>query len=147
MSNDSEQKKITQDNRPASTYLHPRVYEAIIGLALLYVVSAWACFATTGGYATYSVAVVTYFFIIVIAVPALIWVTWRHQRAAGDASRRADAEQGMSFRRWASDLFSTWDDKLSGTQAAVLTLLPIAAVAFGMLAIGIVFSVVRGSMT
>jgi hypothetical protein len=139
--------QVTQDNQPVSTYLHPRIYEAIVGLALLYVVSAWACFATTGGYATYTVAVVTYFFIVVTAVPTLIWLSWRHQRPPSDATKRANAEQNMSFYDWATHAFSTSRDRLKGSEAAVLTLLPIAAVAFGMLAIGIVFSVVSGSMT
>lgn len=137
---------LVRHNRPVSTYLHPRVYEAIIGLALLFVVSAGAFFATTGGYAAYAVVVVAGFFSVVISVQLLIWLTWRRNRAT-DAAAWAEEEHAMSFRDWASSRFATQQSNFSGAEAAAQALLPIAAVAVGMLAIGIVFCIVSSSMT
>ena len=47
-----------------------------------------------------------------------------------------------SFRSWASREFDTWQYRLKGGDAAAEALLPIAAIAFGMTAIGIVAHVV-----
>jgi len=44
-----------------------------------------------------------------------------------------------SFRAWATSNFETGQDRLSGAQAAVHILLPIAAAALGMTAFGIIF--------
>ena len=137
---------LARHNRPVSTYLHPRVYEAIAGLFALFALAAWICFATTGGYAAYAVFVVTGLFVVAIAIPVLIWRTWVRNRPANELTARADEEHAESFQDWASSTFATWDDRLSGYDAATLTLLPIAAVAFGMVAIGAVFWIVSASV-
>jgi hypothetical protein len=45
----------------------------------------------------------------------------------------------ISFHDWRSGDFAVWDSKLRGTHAAIDMLLPLAAVAFGLTALGIVF--------
>jgi hypothetical protein len=45
----------------------------------------------------------------------------------------------ISYRDWKIGDFAVWGSKLRGTQAAIDMLLPLAAVAFGLTALGIVF--------
>jgi hypothetical protein len=45
----------------------------------------------------------------------------------------------MSFHDWRIGDFAVWDSKLHGMHAAIDMLLPLAAVAFGLTALGIVF--------
>jgi hypothetical protein len=47
-----------------------------------------------------------------------------------------------SFRNWASCEFDTWQYRLNAGNAAVEVLLPIAAIAFGMTAFGVVLYLV-----
>jgi hypothetical protein len=47
--------------------------------------------------------------------------------------------EAISFRDWQSGDFAVWGSRLRGTDAAIDLLLPLAAVAFGLTAIGIVF--------
>jgi hypothetical protein len=45
----------------------------------------------------------------------------------------------ISFRDWRAGNFAVWGGRVSGTNAAIDMLLPLAAVALGLTAIGIVF--------
>jgi hypothetical protein len=45
------------------------------------------------------------------------------------------------LREWASGEFDTWQGQLKGANAAVEILLPVTAMAVGMIALGIVFYV------
>jgi hypothetical protein len=110
--------------------LHPLVYMAIVGLALWFILSVWG-FATDG-YTDYLLAVVSGFIFIAVALPYALWRVWR--RAQSDAVRR----DRTPFHEWASGEFDTWQDRVTGANAAVQILLPLAAVAFGMTAFGIV---------
>jgi len=112
--------------------LHPRVYAAIIALALWLVVSAWAFFGGAD-YDGITLVVVTGLFVVAIAIPALLWLTWRRndEHAADDAA--------PSFHEWRACELATWTGRHDATQSAIEVLLPIAAVAFGMTAIGLVF--------
>jgi high-affinity Fe2+/Pb2+ permease len=136
-----------RQGQPASDHLHPLVYKGIVALAVWFVASAWVCFGTTGGYAAYSVVVVAGFFIIVIAIPLLLWITWRRHRVVDSATAAAEMEQSESFRDWSSRIFVARHSQLSGREATVQALLPIAAVAIGMMSIGAVFWIVESSVT
>lgn len=118
---------------PPSDHLHPGVYIAIASLVLLFVVSAFVSFA--GREADYLLAVVTGFFVIVMAIPYLLWRVWRRH---GDVKPAA----GERLQDWAAGDLETWQSRLTGRAAATQVLLPIAAVAFGMTAIGIVLLLV-----
>jgi hypothetical protein len=123
---EAEPNVAVQDN------LHPAVYAAIIGLALWLVVSAWVFFGGAD-YDGITLVVVTGLFVVAIGIPVLLWRTWQ---------RRADHSDDApvpSFRDWRSGEFATWTGRHAATGAAIETLLPIAAVAFGMTAIGLVF--------
>jgi hypothetical protein len=71
------------------------------------------------------------FFLIFVALPTTLWLAWR---------RNTDPNEQHSyvtpFREWLSHPFVTWTGGISGREAAMQILLPIAAVAFGF---GLVF--------
>ena len=98
------------------------------------VLSIWVLFGN-GSYVGLTLAVVTFFFVVALGVPALIWLTWRHH--GGDAEHGATDEP---FREWAARDFPTWTGGLNGRAAATQILLPIMAVAIGMTVFGLVYA-------
>ena len=120
---------------PISDSLHPLVNMAIIGLVLMFVAAVWMFF-DSGLYEAWLDVVVTGLFVIAIAVPALLWLTWR--RNADDA--RDDSH--LSFRDWAVGDFDTFTGRVKGASATAEVLLPIAAVAVGMTVLGLVFHII-----
>ena len=121
-------------NRPVNDELHPLVYKTIIGLTIWLVLSIWALF-DRGTYIGLVLGIITLFFVIVTAIPLVLWQAWRRVAAANGTHRDVDA-----FRDWASHEFVTLTERLSGKQAAIQILLPLAAVAFGMTIFGLVFN-------
>jgi hypothetical protein len=76
-------------------------------------------------------------------------VLWR----AGVAARRRNAEPGEAgetpsetLATWLRGRFDTWTDIERPSTAAVEILLPLAAVAFGLTALGIVFQLTRAGV-
>ncbi len=120
-------------NRPTNDELHPLIYRAIIGLTIWLVLSVWALFSR-GAYTGLTLSVITVFFIILLGIPVLLWLTWR---------RNIDPNERHGyvapFGEWLSYPFATWTGGIGGSEAATQILLPIAAVAFGMTIFGLVF--------
>lgn len=118
-------------NRPISTRLHPLVYLAAVGLGLWFVVAVWVVFS---GYPDMELPlwVVSGLFLIAVAIPSAIWLTWW---------RHGDAQGGKAppLRDWAAGDFETAQGRRKAATAAVEMLLPIAAAAFGMTVLGIIF--------
>ncbi len=112
--------------------LHPLVYKGVAGLALWFVLSVWVLF-DRGPYMPLTIAAITGFFIIVVAIPTLIWLTWRKSTRA-----RPLPGQDRSFLDWTHHEFQTWTGPLSGREAATQIILPIAAVSLGITAFGLV---------
>ncbi|MFE0017117.1 hypothetical protein ACFWXH_19870 [Mesorhizobium sp. NPDC059054] len=113
--------------------LHPNVYYALIGLAALYVVSAWIGFAGSG-YTDYLLMIMTGFIAVSVILPLSAWHT-RHayrQRTGQDKGRKVPR-----FKDWKSEEIGIDRGRMSGADATLEILLPIAAVAFGMLAFAI----------
>jgi len=117
---------------PVYDGLHPRIYAIIIALAVWLLMSAWLFFGGLG-YDDMLLTVVTGLFVVSIGIPVLLWLTWRRNADHGDDG------PAPSFRDWRSGEFATWTGRHVASGAAIETLLPIAAVAFGMTAIGLVF--------
>lgn len=111
--------------------LHPLVYKTVAGLTLWLVLSIWVLFSGAS-YTSLNLSVITFFFLILLAIPTLLWMTWR--RNADDVSDDTEA-----FREWIAASFSAGNGKLSGREAALQILLPIAGAAFGMTIFGLVF--------
>ncbi len=122
-----------QDDHATHDGLHPLIYRSMIGLTIWLVLSVWVFF-NTGAYGGLTLAVITLFFLIIVAIPVVIWKSWQHN--APPKETRTTAE---SFPAWASQEFSTWTGKLSGREAAAQILLPIAAVSIGMTVFGLVY--------
>ena len=123
----------TAPRPPTHDALHPLVYRAIIALMIWLVLSIWVFF-DHGAYVGLTLAVITIFFVIAAAIPLLIWKTWQHN--APPADTRPEDE---SFGTWKEEEFTTWTGKLTGREAAMQTLLPIAAVSIGMFVFGLVY--------
>ena len=122
-------KDIIPYRQPASDCLHPFVCLALIGTALLFALGAWS-FASDR-YTDYLLVIVTGFALIAVGLPVIL------SRVGGE--RLFHARPTPSFREWARGEFDTWQDRVSGANAAIEILLPLSAIAIGMIAIGIVF--------
>lgn len=119
---------------PTSDRLHPLVYKAAVGLVLCFAVSAWVFFDRRNDIAEL-LGFVSFLLLIAVVLPLVLWRVWREQQPdAVDDSR--------PFRLWASGDFRVWGGQLKGSHAAVDALLPLASVALGLTALGIVFAVV-----
>jgi hypothetical protein len=124
-----------KQDRPISDSLHPLVNIAIIGLVLMFVAAVWVFF-DSGPYEAWLDVVVTGLFVIAIAIPTLLWLTWRRN---ADSARD---DSHLSFRDWAVGDFNTLTGPVKGANATAEVLLPIAAVAVGMTVLGLVFHII-----
>lgn len=112
---------------------HPGVFKAVIVLAALYVLAAWG-FAGHGG-TDMLLAVVSGFFVLSAGLVSLLWRT-RQLNPRKDLGDRACEPD--SFGKWSHHDVETSTGPLRGSIATIETLLPIAAVAVGMVAFAIV---------
>jgi len=119
-------------NQPTTGTLHPRVYLALIALAVWFVLSAWGFGENTQ--TAYLLVVVSGLGFVAVAIPCVLW-RMAYRRAADSADNDASTR---SFRDWATQEFEIWQDHVSGLNAAIEVLTPIAAVAFGMTGVAIV---------
>jgi hypothetical protein len=118
--------------RPVTSILHPRVWALLIGFATWFALAVWS-FAG-GGLSNYLLVIVSGFIFVVVALQLILSRVGRTGGAAKTRSR-------LSLRDWAVRDFETWQGRLSGAEAAVQILLPIAAAAVGMTAFGIAFHI------
>jgi hypothetical protein len=107
-----------------------------MGLALWFVVSAWVFFGSAF-HMGLILAIVCVLFIMAFGVPYILW-------RAGESARRSETnptEQSPEpLGAWIRTDFGTWTGNQSSVTAAVEILLPIAAVAVGIMALGIVWA-------
>ena len=123
----------SEHHPPIHDALHPLVYRTIIALAIWLVLSIWVFFGH-GAYVGLTLAMITVFFVVVVGIQLLIWKSWQHN------APRADTQpEDESFGAWKEDEFATWTGELTGREAAVQILLPIAAVSIGMFVFGLVY--------
>jgi hypothetical protein len=121
---------------PRTDELHPRIYSAVVGLTIWLVLSVWLLFSR-GSYEGLTLAVITLFFTVLVGIPILLWLTWRH-----NAAPHEHGDGSAPFDEWSAKTFETWTGDLSGRHASIQILLPIAAVAIGMTVFGLVFMLV-----
>ena len=130
---------------PAGSSLHPRVYSILIGLAAWFVLAIWL-FAG-GGLSDYLLFIVSGFIFVCIALTLILAsVTTVEKLPNGEPPQRQRSVR-QSFRNWALGTFRTWGGSLNGKQAMVQVLLPFAAAAVGMTAIGLLFHIVEHAAT
>ncbi len=122
-------------NRPVWNDLHPLVYAMACALVLLFIATIWAVFSGWA-YMRLVLWVVTGFFLMVMAIPLAMRLTWSSHRE-GDPP----PVERVGLREWMSGQLDTAQGRRKASDATIEMLLPIAAVAFGMIALGIVFVV------
>lgn len=117
--------------------IHPRIYAIAVGLVAWFALAAWILFdhgLGQRGEVSLPLAMMSFLFLMAVLLPWTLSRVWvRHRmREEGEPS---DA----GLRDWGLRDFSVWGAKIKGSHAAIDVLLPLAAVAFGLTAIGIVF--------
>jgi hypothetical protein len=88
---------------------------------------------------------------MVIAISTVLWRAGRKARSANAGSidssvAPAGAETPQTFGTWLHGEFATWTNQEKGSTAAVEILLPLAAVALGITALGIVLDLTRAGV-
>jgi hypothetical protein len=112
---------------------HPLVYKAAAGLVAWFVVAAWVLFDRQRD-TELPLVMVSVLLLIAILIPYSLWRVWRR-----DQEPRSVRENAGTFSDWAFGQVQVWQSQLKGTDAMIDMLLPLAAVAFGLTALGIVF--------
>ena len=110
-----EDKKSTTAMRPTTSWLHPRVYGAVIGLVAWFVVWVWS-FAGIG-VTDYLLFIVSGFIFIAVSLPLILSRVGRAQNATKDDAANGN-DKPASFRDWARWDFDTWQGRLTGAGAA-----------------------------
>lgn len=119
-------------NRPHRDQFHPLIYRVAGGLAVWFAVSAWILFDHRG-YIGLALTFISVLLLMALGIPLILWRQWwKYGRSKDD---RRDA---VSLRDWGSGDMDVWGARLHSADAAINMLLPLAAVAFGLTAIGIV---------
>ncbi len=130
--------------------LHPLVHKSAAGLLIWFVVAAWLLFSSAG-YLELLLAMVSVLVFMALAIPTVLWragaAARRSQDAAGAtiegaADSPADPPP-ITLRVWLRGQLTTWTDVEKPSTAAIEVLLPLAAVAFGFTAIGIMFQLAQ----
>src|SRR5262245_25903890 len=98
-------------NRARVDELHPRIYGAIIGLTLWLVLSIWLLFSRSS-YEGLTLAVITLFFIVLVAIPLLLWLTWRHNTPE-------QSDDAAPLSEWIASSFQTSTGGISGREASI----------------------------
>ena len=111
--------------------IHPAIYIAIAGLALLFIVCAGTFAAHNDSY--YLIAIACGFILAAIALPYQLWRVRRHGHDPRDISLSHRTLSG-----WLNADLDIWQGRIKGSDAAVAILLPIVAVAIGLLGLAIV---------
>ena len=125
-------RELVTHNKPVFDQLHPRVYAGAVGLVAWFALAAWILFDRQDDIGL-PLMMASVLLLVAVLIPlALAWV-WRTH---GVDDRHPDA---VTFREWRTGDFAVWGSRLHGTEAAIDMLLPLAAVAFGLTGIGIVF--------
>lgn len=134
----------------ASDHLHPLVHIAAAALLMWFVVAAWLLFGGAG-YIDLALAMISVLVFMALAIPAALLranVTAQRSNVAANATEEVDAAEktSESFGNWSRGQFATWTDHEKSSTATVEILLPLAAVAFGITALGIVFELTRAGV-
>jgi hypothetical protein len=126
-------RELANHNRATFEQLHPAVPKMAAGLVAWFVLMAWVFFDRQSVVGL-PLAFVTLLFVVVGLLLGAVYLVWQRHRPA-----HTRHPNEILFRDWSTGNFAVWDGKLHGGQAAIQILLPIAAAAFGLTAIGIVF--------
>jgi hypothetical protein len=132
MTTDANPNLKTELKRRATSVLHPRVWVLLVLFAGWFALAVWN-FAG-GGLSDYLLVIVSGFIFVVVTLQLILSRVGRRREAA-------EHDAKPSLRDWATFDFETRQGRLSGAEAALQILLPIAVAAVGMTAFGIVFHI------
>ena len=93
----SEDKKRTSTTRPKTNWLHPRVYAAVIGLVVWFVVWVWS-FAGVG-VTDYLLFIVSGFFFIAVSLPLILSMADQAKEAGEIMMKSAREVANAAVRR------------------------------------------------
>ncbi len=128
-------RELVAHNKPVFDQLHPAIYGAAVGLVAWFALSAWILFDRQSDIEL-PLAMVSVLLLVAVLLPWALSLVWKRHVMPHQHPTR------ISFHDWRAGDFAAWGSKLHGTDAAIDMLLPLAAVAFGLTAIGIVFLIV-----
>lgn len=128
-------------NKPVFDQLHPRIYAAAVGLIAWFALMAWVLFDRNVE-TSLSLIFVSVLFLVAVLVPWVMSLAWKKYQLPYERH-----PQQTSFKDWRDGDFAVWGAKLHGSHAVIDVLLPLIAVSLGLTAIGIVFVIVRASVT
>ena len=129
-----------QQRPPVTSRAHPGIYVIVIGLTIWFIAAAWS-FAGAG-VTNYLLFVVSGFLGVAIVLPLILFRVARARPSLQGHSPRGREQPPL--REWVHWDYDTWTGRLSGASAAAQILLPIAAAAIGMTAIGIAYRLAGG---
>jgi hypothetical protein len=126
-------RELVAHNKPVFDHLHPWVYAGAVGLVAWYALSAWILFDRQDDIGL-PLMMVSVLLLVAVLIPLALAFVWRRHREP-DSPRQG----AISFRDWRAGDFAVWGSRVHAWDAMIDLLLPLAAVAFGLTAIGIVF--------
>lgn len=129
-----------QQRPPVTSRAHPAIYTIVIALTVWFIAASWIF--SGHGLTNYLLVVVTGFLCVAIGLPLILF-----RVARARPSLQGRSPQGIEqppLRDWMRWRYDTWTGRLSGSNAATQILLPIAAAAIGMTAIGIAYRLAGG---
>ena len=138
---DAVSEPASRDRRPSGAF-HPLVFKLMAGLAAWFVLSSWA-FAG-GGATDLALTMVTFIFLVGVALPSLIGRIRQAHRMERPDDDESTTGRDTVFGNWIGDDVELWTGPVKGKLVTIETLLPIAAVAFGMTAFALVLHFVAG---
>jgi hypothetical protein len=118
--------------------LHPWIHRAAAALLIWFVMAAWLLFSGSG-YIDLALTMISVLVLMALVIPLALWRANVTSRTIEPKSQTLDA--------WLRGRFATWTGYEKGSTAAVEILLPLAAVAFGITALGIVLELTRTGVT
>ena len=125
------------DQIPAADRIHPLVYRAMAGLVMCLGFAAVA--VVVSGLAGIALTVIGILTLVAAVLLPELWLAWRRRGAADAASGEPN------FAEWLAGDFDIWQARLRAGDALVQMLLPIAAVAFGMVAFALALHIAIGA--
>ncbi|HEX3970380.1 MAG TPA: hypothetical protein VHX19_03605 [Stellaceae bacterium] len=111
--------------------LHPAIYLAILGLAIVFVAAAGTFAAPNDSY--YLIEIACGFILVAVGLPYQLLRVRRHGHDPRDTSLSHRTLGG-----WLNAEFDVWQTRIRGWDAAAAILLPVAAVSIGLVCLTIV---------
>jgi hypothetical protein len=112
---------------------HPLIYKAAIALVALFVIAAWVAFDRQSDIEL-PLAILSILLFVAVFLPYLLWRIWR----TGQAS--ANTKDQQRLLEMGAGSMKVGQGELRSRDAAIDMLLPLAAVAFGLVALGLAFA-------